>query len=57
MGYIKGVAQELKRVTWPSFSEVNKYTWTVIIMVILFGVYFGAVDLGFSSLISWLLSL
>lgn len=57
MGYIKGVAQELKRVTWPSFSEANKYTWTVIIMVILFGVYFGAVDLGFSSLISWLLSL
>lgn len=57
MGYIKGVFQELKRVNWPTFSEVNRYTWTVIVMVILFGLYFGGVDLGFSTLINWLISL
>lgn len=57
MGYVKGVFQELKRVTWPTFGEVNKYTWTVIVMVILFGIYFGLADFGFSALINWFVSL
>lgn len=57
MGYIKGVFEELKRVTWPSLSDVSKYTWTVIIMVILFAFYFGGVDSIFSSFITWLVSL
>ena len=57
MGYIKGVVSELKKVSWPSFAEVNRFTWTVLLMVVLFGLYFGGVDLGFSSLINWLVSL
>ncbi|WP_124057734.1 preprotein translocase subunit SecE [Vaginisenegalia massiliensis] len=57
MNYIKEVAQEMGKVTWPSFKEVNKYTWTVIVSVILFGLYFGLVDFGFGKLINWLVSL
>lgn len=57
MGYIKGVFEELKRVTWPSFNEVNRYTWTVLITIVLFGIFFGIVDLGFSSVINWFLNL
>lgn len=57
MGYIKGVFEELRRVTWPSFNEVNRYTWTVLMTVVLFGIFFGIVDLGFSTLINWFLSL
>ena len=57
MGYIKGVFEELKRVNWPSLGEVNKYTWTVIVMIILFGLYFAGVDTIFANLISWLVSL
>lgn len=57
MGYIKGVFEELKRVNWPSLGEVNKYTWTVIVMIILFGLYFAGVDTIFANFISWLVSL
>ena len=57
MGYIKGVFQELRRVTWPSFFEVNRFTWTVLTMVILFGLYFALTDVTFSSFINWMLSL
>lgn len=57
MGYVKGVFQELKRVSWPSFGEVNRFTWTVIAMIVLFGLYFGGLDLGFSTFINWFVSL
>lgn len=57
MNYFKNVANEMKKVTWPSFSEVNKYTWTVLMMVIIFAVYFGVIDYGFSELINWLVTL
>ena len=52
MGYIKNVGKEMKRVTWPSLGEVNKYTWTVIIMVVLLGLYFGGIDFGLSNLLN-----
>lgn len=54
MGYIKNVGKEMKRVTWPSLGEVNKYTWTVIIMVVLLGLYFGGIDFGLSNLLNYL---
>ena len=57
MGYIKSVAQEMKRVTWPTAGDVNKYTWTVIAMVIFLGLYFGGVDFGLSKLLDFLYSL
>ena len=28
--YFKGVKSELKKVTWPSFKQVIKNTWTVM---------------------------
>lgn len=57
MGYLKRVSKELKRVTWPSFREVTRYTWIVILSIVLFGAYFAGIDLGFSQLINWFLSL
>lgn len=57
MNYFKNVADEMKKVTWPSIAEVNKYTWTVLVMVIVFAVYFGVIDFGFSELINWLVTL
>lgn len=52
MGYFKEVRTEMKKVTWPTFKEVNRYTWTVLIMVLAFSVYFAAVDYGFDWLFS-----
>ena len=57
MGYIKNVEKEMKRVTWPSLGEVNKYTWTVIIMVVLLGLYFGGIDFGLSNLLNYFYAL
>ena len=57
MGYIKNVRKEMKRVTWPSLGEVNKYTWTVIIMVVLLGLYFGGIDFGLSNLLNYFYAL
>ena len=57
MGYIKNVGKEMKRVTWRSLGEVNKYTWTVIIMVVLLGLYFGGIDFGLSNLLNYFYAL
>ena len=57
MGYIKNVGKEMKRVTWPSLGEVNKYTWAVIIMVVLLGLYFGGIDFGLSNLLNYFYAL
>lgn len=57
MNYIKSVIEELKKVTWPTLSEVNKYTWTVMAMVILFSLYFAGTDFIFSNLLNWLFSI
>ena len=57
MGYIKNVGKAMKRVTWPSLGEVNKYTWTVIIMVVLLGLYFGGIDFGLSNLLNYFYAL
>lgn len=57
MGYLKGVREEMKKVTWPSFKEVNKYTWTVIAMIIFFSLYFALTDFVFGNFINWLTGL
>lgn len=57
MSYLKSVMQEMKKVTWPSLQEVNRFTWTVIFMVIAFSLFFAGTDLAFSKLLNWLFSL
>ena len=57
MSYFKNVIDEMKKVTWPSLEEVNRYTWTVIVMVIAFSIFFAATDMTLSSLLNWLYSL
>lgn len=57
MGYIKEVGKEMKRVTWPTLGEVNKYTWTVIVMIVFLGTFFGGVDFVLSKLMDLLYSL
>jgi preprotein translocase subunit SecE len=49
------VKSELKKVTWPSKTEVQATTVVVIITTIVFGFYLYAMDLGFSWLLSFIL--
>lgn len=42
--YFKGVKSELKKVTWPSFKQVCKNTWTVIVCVLIVGLFIFILD-------------
>ena len=51
--FFTDVRSELGRVTWPTRREVWATTIVVILTSTLFGVYLWSVDLGLSSLVSW----
>lgn len=46
--YFRGVKSELKKVTWPSFKQVCKNTWTVIVCVIVIGLFIFILDTIFN---------
>ena len=48
--FFKGVAHEMKLVTWPTAKQNRRDTATVITSSVLFAVYLGALDWLFSWL-------
>jgi preprotein translocase subunit SecE len=52
--FYRDVRSEMKKVTTPSFKDVQATTGVVIITVFLFGVYFWAVDNTIGSGINYL---
>ena len=55
MRFLSNVIKEMKKVTWPTGKEVNKYTITVIITVVVALGFFAVVDYGIPQLITFLL--
>ncbi|RUM31242.1 MAG: preprotein translocase subunit SecE [Aquifex sp.] len=55
--FLKGVREELKRVVWPHKDLVVKATVSVIIFSLAIGVYLWILDLTFTKIISFILSL
>lgn len=53
--FIGEVRSEMKRVTWPSRSEVYATTIVVIITSIFFGLYLFGVDMLFNGAVQWIL--
>ena len=51
MRFLSNVIKEMKKVTWPTGKEVNKYTITVIAALC----FFAVVDYGVHQLITFLL--
>jgi preprotein translocase subunit SecE len=49
------VRNELRRVTWPSRKEVYATTFVVIVTAVFFGAYLALLDLGFGTLVQWIL--
>jgi len=47
-GYLKEVRDELKKVKWATKSEMLKFTIAVITFIIIFGIYFYALDILFA---------
>ena len=49
--YFKGVKSEFKKVTWPSFKQIINNTSTVIISVIVVGLFIFVLDTVFGTLL------
>lgn len=45
--YFRGVKSELKKVTWPSFKQICKNTWTVLVAVVVIGLFIFILDTVF----------
>ena len=45
----KGFRSELKNITWPSWKQVLKNTFVVLVIVIICAVIIGALDYAFSG--------
>jgi len=54
-GFLSDVRNEMRKVTFPSRKEVQATTMVVIITVILFGVYFFAIDQMIGNGVNWVL--
>jgi len=53
LGYLADVRTEMRRVTWPSRTELRNYSMAVIVSLIIVGVFVWAVDTGFLALLAW----
>lgn len=53
-GFFKGVSAELKKITWPTEKEMKSYTLQVLIFVVVLSIFFFAVDLVISQVMSLL---
>ena len=51
--FLREVKVELKKVTWPSRKQALGSTVVVIILVVIISLFLGVVDIGLSSLISF----
>ena len=52
--FLTEVRNEMRRVTWPSRSEVYATTLVVILTSAFFGLYLWGLDMAFGWLINWL---
>lgn len=52
---LKDAGIELRRVTWPTKDETFKYTWQVIVVMIIFGVLIWLFDILLNSLFGLIL--
>ncbi|HLQ41113.1 MAG TPA: preprotein translocase subunit SecE [Tetragenococcus sp.] len=55
MKFIRGVKDEMKRVTWPSKKQLKKDTLVVIETSLIFAVLFYLMDSGIQNLFAWIL--
>jgi len=49
--FLRDVAKEMRKVSWPKGKELTRYTITVITTVAILSVFFAVIDLGISELI------
>ena len=50
--YIREIISELRKVVWPTREETRRLTTMVIAVAVAVGLLLGAIDLGFTRLVS-----
>lgn len=55
--FLREVRAELAKVTWPKRDEVTRLTLVVILVSAIVGVYLGTLDLAFTKLLEYIVSL
>ncbi len=51
-GYIREIISELRKVVWPTREEARRLTVMVLIIAGAVGLFLGAIDLGFTHLVT-----
>ena len=49
--FIREVFDELRKVVWPTWGELYRYTLVVIVTVIILGVFIGGVDYALTEIL------
>ena len=52
--YMREVGDEMKKVAWPKWPEVRRYSLIVLATVLVFTAYIGALDAVFGLFSGWL---
>jgi len=52
--YVREVRSEMRKVAWPTWPEVRKYSIVVLVTVLAFMAYVGALDFVFGEFASWI---
>jgi preprotein translocase subunit SecE len=48
--FFREMSSELKKVSWPTRKELTTYTVAVMVLVLIFSVIIGVIDLGLSQM-------
>ena len=49
--FLRDVYDELRKVVWPTWAELYRYTLVVIVTVIILGVFIGGVDYSLTEIL------
>ena len=52
--YMREVGDEMKKVAWPTWPEVRRYSAIVLVTVVIFTAYVGGLDALFGLFSGWL---
>ena len=52
--YIREVRDEMRKVAWPKFPEVRRYSMIVLVTVVIVTAFVGGLDAAFGILSGWL---
>ena len=53
--FLQAVKAEMKKVTWPSRSEIIRSTLIVMVTIVIFGIFIGGIDFMFFQILKFFL--